>query len=392
MHSTLILLALILVLTVLLYLLSSRNKTVKLLCSPLAVGIAAGLMLTVCIILGLAGKPSESQEFLSRIGLRSFKDSPWFISCTMLFIIVLGMFIMERRKQNPKSALPHLFTGIWILVLSFLMSNLSIQQYIWTGWTGAPKDQATSQSGRNQAKKLPFTIEVSRYRADCHPPVIYIVDSRTGKVLPLEAPASLPIDPEQYAAYAAGKAQAQQKQIQEWNVKVTEYLPHAWIYHSDNQYTAKASLEEGNAPAAKVELKSSASGETRTTWLSCGSALQIPCFLRIDSTRIIGMEDPVPFHQIAYLNLCKSPKGSGSPKTDSLWHGHPSRMDGYDIYLKDVKTAEAGFWNPDVQLELVRDPWKTGMYAGLAYILLALAGMLIQRLFCHREQEDGKES
>ena len=109
-------------------------------------------------------------------------------------------------------------------------------------------------------------------------------------------------------------------------------------------------------------------------------------------TRIIGLEDPVPFHQIAYLNLCKSPKGSESPKTDSLWHGHPSRMDGYDIYLKDVKTAEAGFWNPDVQLELVRDPWKTGMYVGLAYILLALAGMLIQRLFCHREQEDGKES
>ena len=215
MLTTLVLSAILLVLIVLLYLLSRKNKVLKLFCTPLAVCITAGLMLITCLILGLISQNPESQDFLSRIGLRSFKDSPWFISSTMLFLLVLGMFIIEQYRLHPKNTSPHLFTGIWVVVFGILMSNLSIQRYLWIGWKDVPKWEATLQSPDPQSKKLPFAIEVSQYRTDYYPPVIYIVDSKTGRVLPLEKPTSMPIDIEQYKEYAAGKGSAQQKKIQE---------------------------------------------------------------------------------------------------------------------------------------------------------------------------------
>lgn len=387
MLTTLVLSAILLVLIVLLYLLSRKSKVLKLFCTPLAVCITAGLMLITCLILGLISQNPESQDFLSRIGLRSFKDSPWFISSTMLFLLVLGMFIIEQYRLHPKNTSPHLFTGIWVVVFGILMSNLSIQRYLWIGWKDVPKWEATLQSPDPQSKKLPFAIEVSQYRTDYYPPVIYIVDSKTGRVLPLEKPTSMPIDIEQYKEYAAGKGSAQQKQIQEWDIKLVEYLPHAWVHFTDGQYSAESTQDEGNAPAAKVEMKSNLTGETKTTWLSCGSALQLPSFLRLDSSRLIGMEDPVPSHFIAHLNLYEIQGDTGIIRLDSVWPNHPIGIDGYDIYLKSVKT-EAGLWNPDVQLELVKDPWKPVVYGGLGLILLSLLEMLIKGLFCKKKQSN----
>ena len=50
--------------------------------------------------------------------------------------------------------------------------------------------------------------------------------------------------------------------------------------------------------------------------------------------------------------------------------------------------TEAGLWNPDVQLELVKDPWKPVVYGGLGLILLSLLEMLIKGLFCKKKQSN----
>ena len=373
----------------LLYFFSRKSKLLARFCSPLALCITAFLMLASCIILGLVRQDANSApDLLGRLGFRSLKDSPWFISTTLLFLIVLGMFTLERFRTQKRKVTGFLASGIFVTVLGLFMSNITVERYLWSGLQGSPKWEVIENGTQPATKKLPFAIEVSDYRTDFYPPVIYIVESKTGKVLPIGAPQSLPIDPAQCQAYMAGKGPAQEKQIQEWKIKILEYYPQAWVFYDSGQYQAKVSKQVGNAPAAKVELSSSISGENRTTWLSCGSDIQLPAFLRLDSARLIGMEDPVPSRYVAQLKIYEIENEKGVIRTDSVWPNHPLKVDGYAIYLKSLKQT-SNFWDRNVQLELVKDPWSPCVYAGLTLILLSLFESLLQALFrCKPRSKD----
>lgn len=386
--------AAIIVLTALLYALS-RNQVrfLSRFYSPLGLSLCILLFLVACLIQGLVRQESDpfAADWASRIGLRSFKDSAFLLSTLLLLTIDIGMLAIDRLLRRPGRFSSLIPLGIYVSTVTLLVGSAHLERYDMILWKGPPVWRVSSPASPNGVKELPFAVQLTDFRIDYAAPTLYVVNIRTGMPIPEKHPAGISIDTGKLARFRTGASQAQQQTIADWDIRILDYIPQAWIREEGRGYACFSSHEEGWAPAVKAEVRSRKDGKTRTEWIFYGSIVQIPLFIRLDSLHALGMGKPQASGYHAGVNIYRMDKGEGEIQNGAIAPNRPLRVGNYRIYLKSYKDTY-GFWDPYVTLELVRDPWEPFTRAGLALVLLGILGHFFQNLKGKKTNRPGDSS
>lgn len=390
--------AAILLITAGLYLLSLRFKPLARLYSPLGLSLAAGLLLVACLLMGLIRQQDEisGTEIWSRIGLRSLKDSAFLTGIVLLCTVLCGMYAISAFRNSRRRLAFLVPTGIFVCIVELLLGSYSLERYPVTLWKGNPV--WTVYDRNRQEKKLPFALEITEFRIDYHNPALYVVDRTTGQPLPLKNPESIQVDAGQYRDYLDGKAPMQEGNIAGWHIRILEYLPQAWNLLVDGRFVCIPSSREGNNPAVRVDVRKvswkkergfdkpsrqedrpfrsgnrePAPDDSSGVWISSGTVLLNPAFAELDDRYLLCMAKLKPENYTVGIKLYKmTDAGAGQIVWDSIRPNRPIRVGHYQIYLKSYK-EDYGFWDPYVELEIVRDPWAPAVYAGIALLLIGL--------------------
>lgn len=357
------------------YLLSQRSRFLARLYSPLSLCICTSLLLAVCLCMGLVRQDTDqSNGFAS---LRNLKQSALLIASVLLFLTVLGMFTLHRFKTDAKRLSNLIPAGIFVTVISLLFGSHALERHQIVTWANtAPVWTAYNQEG--EAKQLPFAVSLNRFQIDYHPPVLYIVNSHNGYILPENRP--------QYFRLRTMDGSPEEGDLLDCHIRILSYLPQALIFTENGATFAEPFAGDGHVPAVQAEISVSGTDRTDTAWLACGNTLQLPTVFEIDSDRILGMGKRTPSNYRADLTIYEIKNDSGMTRPVTVRPNHPCRVGRYAIYLKSYK-EEYGFWDPYVTLEIVKDPWKPITDLGFLLIFIGLAGAWLQNLFFPRKTQ-----
>lgn len=376
--------AALILLVVVLYILSKKYRPIARLYSPLSMGIAGALLLLTCLVMGLVRQEELPGQtgFLTEIGMRSIQDSAWMIGLVLLCMIICGMKGIWELEKHPTRLRYFLWIGIFVTLLGLLMGSYQMERYQMTVWKGNPSWMTTGKDKRNlgKEKRLPFAIELQDFRIDYHPPRIFAIERYTGMPLPEGKPQSMILD----------QTGSQKGSIMDWNIHVTEFLPQAWTLVENGKFFCKPSQAEGNCPAVRVDVKPTDSDTLLVSgWVSSGSMLMNPAYLELEDSILLCMGKLVPENYTATVKVyTMDGEKAGKIITDSIQPNRPLRIYkpltrkslDYQIYLKSYKDSH-GFWNPYVDFEIIRDPWRSVVDYGILMILTGLLSLFISGLF-----------
>ncbi len=369
---------------------SSKTSFLKRFYSPFGLCLCLFVVLLACLVQGLIRQEEVpfGEDFLSRIGLRSFKDSAFMLSALLLLLVCGGMFCVHRFIHRTRCFSNLIYAGIWLTVFSLLAGSACLKRYNMTLWKGYARWQVESPDERGGVKELPFALQLMDFRIDYHAPTLFMVDTRTGLPLPERHPQTLNVNAKQVEAYRAGKADAQEQTILGHKVRVLEYLPLAAIQEDSlGGYFCVPAPIAGNSPAVEVEI-TDPDGSPHREWICAGSKIQIPLFVRTDTNQALCMAKPQVKRYNATLQVYSLGEGrgrlEGQSRIDSVGANRPLRVGRYRVYLKSYK-EDYGFWDPYVSFEVVKDPLEPVTYTGFALIFVGLVGHILQNSLRRRK-------
>ena len=369
---------------------SPRNSFLKRFYSPFGLCLCLFVVLLACLVQGLIRQEEVPfrEDFLFRIGMRSFKDSAFMLSVILLALVCGGMFCVHRFIHRTRCFSNLIYAGIWLTVFSLLTGSACLERYNMTLWKGFARWQVESPDGRGGIKELPFALQLMDFRIDYHEPTLFMVDTRTGLPLPERHPQAMDVNVDRLAKYRAGKADAQEQTLMGHKVRVLEYLPLSAIEEDSlGGYFCVPSPIQGNAPAVEAEI-TAPDGSLRREWICAGGKIQIPLFVRVDTNQALCMAKPQVKRYNATLQVYSLNEGrgrlEGQSRIDSVGANRPLRVGRYRIYLKSYK-EDYGFWDPYVSFELVKDPMEPVTHTGFALIFIGLAGHILQNSLRRRK-------
>lgn len=369
----------------------TRSKTsfLKRFYSPFGLCLCLFVVLLACLVQGLIRQEEIpfNEDFFSRIGIRSFKDSAFMLSVILLLLVCGGMFCVHRFVHHTRRFSNLIYAGIWLTVFSLLTGSACLERYNMTLWNGFARWQV--ESANNQGiKELPFALQLMDFRIDYHAPTLFMVDTRTGLPLPERRPQSMNVNVAQLEKYRAGKANAQEQTIMGHKVRVLDYLPLCVIREDSlGNYFCEPAPIAGNSPAVEVEI-TDPDGSLHREWICAGSKIQIPLFVRVDTNQALCMAKPQVRRYNATLQVYslneKGGRLQGQSLIDSVGANRPLRVGRYRVYLKSYK-EDYGFWDPYVSFELVKDPMEPVTNTGFALIFIGMAGHILQNSLRRRK-------
>lgn len=369
----------------------TRSKTsfLKRFYSPFGLCLCLFVVLLACLVQGLIRQEEIpfNEDFFSRIGIRSFKDSAFMLSVILLLLVCGGMFCVHRFVHHTRRFSNLIYAGIWLTVFSLLTGSACLERYNMTLWNGFARWQVES-ANKQGIKELPFALQLMDFRIDYHAPTLFMVDTRTGLPLPERRPQSMNVNVAQLEKYRAGKANAQEQTIMGHKVRVLDYLPLCVIREDSlGNYFCEPSSIAGNSPAVEVEI-TDPDGSLHREWICAGSKIQIPLFVRVDTNQALCMAKPQVRRYNATLQVYsldeKGGRLQGQSLIDSVGANRPLRVGRYRVYLKSYK-EDYGFWDPYVSFELVKDPMEPVTNTGFALIFIGMAGHILQNSLRRRK-------
>lgn len=361
---------------------SLKTPFLKRFYSPFGLCLCLFVVLLACLVQGLIRQEEIPfhEDFLSRIGMRSFKDSAFMLSVILLLLVCGGMFCVHRFIHHTRRFSNLIYAGIWLTVFSLLTGSACLERYNMTLWNGFARWQVESSDNAQGIKELPFALQLMDFRIDYHAPTLFVVDTRTGLPLPERHPQSLNVNVAQLEKYRAGKADAQEQTIMGHKMRVLDYLPLCVIREDSlGGYFCEPAPIAGNAPAVEVEI-TDPDGTLHREWICAGSKIQIPLFVHVDTNQALCMAKP----QVRRYNATLQVHSLNQSFTDSVGANRPLRVGRYRVYLKSYK-EDYGFWDPYVSFELVKDPMEPVTNTGFALIFIGMAGHILQNSLRRRK-------
>lgn len=347
--------------------------------SPFGLCLCLFVVLVACLIQGLIRQEEIPfrEDFLSRIGMRSFKDSAFMLSAILLLLVCGGMFCVHRLIHHTRNFSNLVYFGIWLTVFSLLAGSACLERYTMTLWQGPVRWQVEAPDEPKGIKELPFALQLMDFRIDYHEPTLFMVDTRTGYPLPERHPEVL------------NMTTTREQTLSGHKVRVLDYLPLSAIKEEDSLggYFCVPTTVQGSSPAVEVEI-TGPDGNVRREWICAGNKVQIPLFARVDTNQALCMAKPQVRRYNATLQIYsldeRGGRLHGRSFIDSVGANRPLRTGGYRVYLKSYK-EDYGFWDPYVSFELVKDPMEPVTYTGFALIFAGLIGHLLQNTLRRRK-------
>ena len=132
-------------------------------------------------------------------------------------------------------------------------------------------------------------------------------------------------------------------------------------------------VHTGATPAVYLKATNSATGESYSGWVSCGSHIFEPSYLRLGERYAIAM----PRRDAKrYLSRVDVEQMSGERQRFDIEVNHPARIGAWRIYQVGYDTAR-GRWSSVSVLECVKDGWYSAIHIALWLMLSAGVVMFV---------------
>lgn len=160
-------------------------------------------------------------------------------------------------------------------------------------------------------------------------------------------------------------------EIDGWQLRVERVIDMAGRMPASEEWIEM--VHTGAAPAIYLKATNSATGESYSGWVSCGSHIFEPSYLRLGERYAVAM----PRRDAKrYLSRVDIEQMSGERKRFDVEVNHPARIGAWRIYQVGYDTAR-GRWSSVSVLECVKDGWYSAIHIALWLMLSAGVVMFV---------------
>ena len=323
------------------------------------------------VAMGLTRQVAPHERAIDPIGLTRMLSFWPFVLIYGRLTGIVGLIairqILHFRLRELPSLLSHL--GVFIAIVAATLGSADMERVKLTASMDMPEWRATHEQG---FLELPLAIQLEKFTIDEYPPKLLIINSKTGKSIPVKNPEIVLVDKH----FREGK-------LLKWRIRVRQNLPLAApVVTSDTvKYVGWGS--SGAVTALLVEAQpmegDRAVGKPLVGWVTCGSYLFPFQELKLtkDLSLVMARREPERYASRIHV-YTRSQKNIVA----TVEVNKPVSVDGWRIYQLSYDES-MGRWSETSTFELVKDPWLPAVYVG---IFLLLAGAVLTFIFSQKRR------
>ncbi len=311
-------------------------------------------MVVMTVIFGFTRQDPDTGGIAGALGFSRMTSSWPFNLLLFYFTTTVGLTviddIMHIRRRRVAAVLSHV--GVFALLVTGIFGGADKERVSITAPLDRPVSVGTDENG--VAKELPFAVTLREFRMDEYPPKLYLLDTRSET---------------SSRDFLSVEADGAEGEIDGWRIRAERSIDMAGRMPDDDEYRPMKHV--GAAPAVYVTAENLASGERYEGWVSCGSHIFEPSYLRLGDRYAVAM----PRREAKrYLSRITVTDGDGLRESCDIEVNSPARVGSWRIYQVGYDTAR-GRWSAISVLECVRDPWYAIARSALWLMLLSGAVM-----------------
>ncbi|WP_373812262.1 cytochrome c biogenesis protein ResB [Porphyromonas loveana] len=324
-----------------------------------------GGLLVLLLVMGLTKQVTPEMSTglrhpIHSLGLSSMLSTWYFLLLYLYFLLVLGCVTADRilrlklRLRDAAFLLNH--AGLFCVLFFGLMAAADMQRYRMQIFTDAEYPEWRGINEKTKAiEELPIAIELKKFEIEEYPPKLMVIQNSTGKPIPLSRPAHLSVDHAPLSGTIDG-----------WQIEVQEHLPYSAAVIARDTIVFREFRSSGAVQSVRVRAVSmSEPRQVVSGWVSSGSHLLPYRSLTLTDSLSLVMAEPEPKQYSSHVNLYAA---NGDVDSATILVNKPLRYKGWYIYQLNYD-REQGRWSTMSELELVKDDWLLGVYAGIGMLL-----------------------
>lgn len=322
--------------------------------SSVPASVSSLVLFTVVVLLMGAFKQNdaEASPWVLKLGLSHITSSWMYALATIYLLLILGFVVMKRLRpltwRNGGFILSH--AGLWITIMSGTLGAGDLKRlhiYLYENqefeWRAVAQDK--------KVYELPMAFRLLDFDITEFKPKIGVASHETDMLVGEEG---MNIYMVEHVPFEGS--------INEFKFRVDSMIPNA---HRNGGYFY-ASDSVGYAPALYMHTENTKTGEKHEGWLTSGSMLVEPAFVRADSMHSFVMLFP---EARKFKSVLEKITPDGVHDTVTIEVNKPLMVNGWKIYQVSYD-ERMGKWSNLSILEAVRDPWLPVVYTGI-FMLIA---------------------
>jgi hypothetical protein len=313
--------------------------------------------LGLTLLMGLIPQSDNPSGWIEKLGINSL-TSHW--ALVFIYLLLLASLIFSMRKR---------FKPLNLKNITFLLNHLGLFIVLMAMGVGQPdlyrlQMQVSKErvifEGKNLDGKMyrtPFALKLIDFSMEEYPPQLVLID---------ENRKSIAVTQKQERSVQEGKSYP----MNDWKVTVEQYMDLAAIV--GDQYVEKDSV--GSVHACFVSLENNATNQKLSGWISTGSLMHRPKFLKLTENQQLAIAVPEAKDYASTVRIFDT---TTDFQDVVIRVNQPFRYKGWVIYQSGYD-ERFGKWSPVSNLELVFDRWLEIAYVGIFMLIIGSALLIWQ--------------
>lgn len=317
---------------------------------------ALGSMVVMTIIFGLTRQDASTEGVVGLLGFSRMTSSWPFNLLLFYFTTTVGLAVVDDlhhwRQRGLAAMMSHL--AVFVVLTCGMFGSADKMRVTVNAHLERPVAEGIDSKGVSQT--LPFAITLKEFAMEEYPPKLYLLDTR------------LESSSEDFLLVEEATSEGE---IDGWQLRVERVIDMAGRMPDSEEWIEM--VHTGASPAVYLKATNPATGESYSGWVSCGSHIFEPSYLRLGERYAVAM----PRRDAKrYLSRVDVEQMSGERQRFDIEVNHPARIGAWRIYQVGYDTAR-GRWSSVSVLECVKDGWYSAIHIALWLMLSAGVVMFV---------------
>ena len=317
---------------------------------------ALGSMVLITILFGLTRQDVSTEGLVGLLGFSRMTSSWPFNLLLFYFTTTVGLTVVDDlhhwRQRNLAAMMSHV--AVFVVLTCGMFGSADKMRVTVNAHLERPVAEGIDSKGVSQT--LPFAITLKEFAMEEYSPKLYLLDTHQES------------SSEDFLLVEDAAAKGE---IDGWQLRVERLIDMAGRMPDSDEW--REMIHTGAAPAVYLSATNTATGATYSGWVSCGSHIFEPSYLRLGERYAVAM----PRRDAKrYLSRVDVEQMSGERKRFDIEVNHPARVGAWRIYQVGYDTAR-GRWSSISVLECVKDGWYSAIHISLWLMLSAGVVMFV---------------
>ena len=317
---------------------------------------ALGSMVLITILFGLTRQDVSTEGLVGLLGFSRMTSSWPFNLLLFYFTTTVGLTVVDDlhhwRQRNLAAMMSHV--SVFVVLTCGMFGSADKMRVTVNAHLERPVAEGIDSKGVNQT--LPFAITLKEFAMEEYSPKLYLLDTHQES------------SSEDFLLVEDAAAEGE---IDGWQLRVERLIDMAGRMPDSDEW--REMIHTGAAPAVYLSATNTATGATYSGWVSCGSHIFEPSYLRLGERYAVAMPR---CDAKRYLSRVDVEQMSGERKRFDIEVNHPARVGAWRIYQVGYDTAR-GRWSSISVLECVKDGWYSAIHISLWLMLSAGVVMFV---------------